>query len=76
MSRMSRWRDLIFPVGIITSVLVILVPLPTFLMDILLASNITIAMIVLLTTIYVQNAAGVQHFSFAVAGHHAWAAWC
>ena len=39
----------------ITSVLVILVPLPTFLLDILLASNITIAIIVLLTTIYVKT---------------------
>jgi len=39
----------------ITSVLVILVPLPTFLLDILLATNITIAIIVLLTTIYVRT---------------------
>ncbi|NLX55954.1 MAG: flagellar biosynthesis protein FlhA [Planctomycetaceae bacterium] len=55
MSRMSRWRDLLFPVGMITSVLVILVPLPPFLLDILLAGNITIAIIVLLTTIYVRT---------------------
>ncbi len=39
----------------ITSVLVILVPLPTFLLDILLSANITIAIIVLLTTIYVRT---------------------
>ena len=55
MSRLSRWQDLILPIGIITSVLVILVPMPSFLMDILLASNITIAVIVLLTTIYVKT---------------------
>ena len=55
MSRMSRWRDLLFPVGMISSVLVILVPMPTFLLDILLASNMTIAIIVLLTTIYVRT---------------------
>jgi flagellar biosynthesis protein FlhA len=55
MSRMSQWRDLLFPVGMISSVLVILVPMPTFLLDILLASNITIAIIVLLTTIYVRT---------------------
>ena len=30
MSRLSRWRDLILPIGIITSVLVILVPMPPF----------------------------------------------
>jgi flagellar biosynthesis protein FlhA len=52
---MNRLRDLIFPIGIITSVLVILVPLPTFLLDILLSANITIAVIVLLTTIYVKS---------------------
>jgi flagellar biosynthesis protein FlhA len=55
MSRMSRWRDLLFPVAMITSVLVILVPMPTFLLDILLAGNITVAIIVLLTTIYVRT---------------------
>ncbi len=55
MSRLSRWQDLILPVGIITSVLVILIPLPPFLMDLLLAANITVAVIVLLTTIYVKT---------------------
>lgn len=41
--------------GIITSVLVILIPMPSFLMDLLLAANITVAVIVLLTTIYVRT---------------------
>ncbi len=53
-----RWggvQDLILPVGIIASVLVILIPLPSQLMDILLAVNITIAVIMLLTTIYVRT---------------------
>jgi flagellar biosynthesis protein FlhA len=43
------------PVGIITSVLVILVPLPPALLDILLSVNIAIAVIILLTTIYVKT---------------------
>jgi flagellar biosynthesis protein FlhA len=43
------------PVAIIASVLVILVPLPAALMDLLLASNIAIAVIILLTTIYVRT---------------------
>ncbi len=51
----ARLRDLIFPIGIITSVLVILVPLPTPMMDLLLAGNITLAVIILLTTIYVRT---------------------
>ena len=48
-------RDLIFPVGIIASVLVILVPMPTPVIDVLLAANISVAVIVLLTTIYVRT---------------------
>lgn len=55
MNRLARWQDLILPVGIITSVLVIMVPLPAAVMDLLLAANITIAVIVLLTTIYVRT---------------------
>ena len=51
----QRAQDLILPVAIIASVLVILVPLPPALMDVLLAGNITIAVIVLLTTIYVRS---------------------
>src|SRR5579862_2130615 len=52
---LGRWQDLILPVGIIASVLVILVPLPPGLLDVLLALNITLAVIILLTTIYVRT---------------------
>ena len=55
MSRIARWQSLIIPVAMVSSVLVILVPLPTMLMDVLLAANITVAVIVLLTTIYVKT---------------------
>ena len=51
----SRAKDLILPVAIIASLLVILVPLPPALMDVLLVGNITVAVIVLLTTIYVRT---------------------
>ena len=54
-SLLQRGQDLIFPVAIIASVLVILVPLPSALLDILLAANITVAVIVLLTTVYVST---------------------
>ncbi|MFV1966991.1 MAG: flagellar biosynthesis protein FlhA [Pirellulaceae bacterium] len=55
MNRLAQWQDLILPIGIISSVLVILIPMPAILMDVLLAANITIAVIVLLTTIYVTT---------------------
>jgi flagellar biosynthesis protein FlhA len=55
---MKRWGhvlDYVLPVAIIASVLVVLVPLPSPLMDLLLAGNITVSVIVLLTTIYVRT---------------------
>lgn len=55
MQSLLRYRDLVFPVGIIACLVVILVPLPTPLMDLLLACNITIGVIVLLTTIHVAT---------------------
>lgn len=55
MSRLSRWQDLVLPLALIASVLVIIVPLPAMLLDVLLSANITISVIVLLTTIYVRT---------------------
>jgi flagellar biosynthesis protein FlhA len=51
----ARLQDLILPVGIITSVLVIMIPLPAALMDVLLSANITVAVLVLLTTVFVRT---------------------
>jgi flagellar biosynthesis protein FlhA len=55
MGRFSRWQDLILPLLLIASVLVIIVPLPAAVLDVLLAANITLAVLVLLTTIFVQT---------------------
>jgi flagellar biosynthesis protein FlhA len=52
---LGRSQDLALPIAIIASVLVIMVPLPAALMDVLLAGNITVAVLVLLTTIYVHT---------------------
>lgn len=52
---LNKYRDLILPVSIIACVGVILVPLPPTLMDVLLSANITISVIVLLTTIYIRT---------------------
>ena len=54
-SFLQRNLSLIFPVLIMTSVLVIVAPLPPIMMDMLLACNITLAVIILLTTIHVRN---------------------
>src|SRR5688500_2656636 len=55
MSRISNWQNLVLPLALIASVLVIIVPLPAVLLDVLLAGNITLSVIVLLTTIYVRT---------------------
>ncbi|MGH7200562.1 MAG: FHIPEP family type III secretion protein, partial [Planctomycetaceae bacterium] len=51
----ARHRGLIFPVLIVTSVLVIVAPLPSAVIDVLLACNITVSVVVLLTTIHVAR---------------------
>src|ERR1700759_1862702 len=48
-------RGMIFPVAFIGLLVVILVPLPSFVLDVLLVTNITLSVIVLVTTIYVRS---------------------
>ena len=55
MQTLSRYRDLVLPLGVIACLVVILVPLPAALMDLFLAANITVGVIVLLTTIQVAT---------------------
>jgi flagellar biosynthesis protein FlhA len=50
-----RYRDAIVPISIIACIVVILVPLPTWLLDILLSANVGLAVVILLTTIYVSS---------------------
>jgi len=52
---LHRHRSLIFPVAATSLVLVILIPLPPAMMDMLLSANITLAAVILLTTIYVSH---------------------
>ena len=49
----SRLPELLLPVGIIACLLLIFMPLPTPVMDMMLAANIAVAVMILLTTIYV-----------------------
>lgn len=55
MELLNRYRDLVLPLAIIGSLVVILVPLPATVLDLLLAANITVGVIVLLTTVYVGS---------------------
>ena len=48
-------RDLILPIAAMSLIFVMLIPLPTWMMDVLLAANLAFAAVVLLTTIYVSS---------------------
>ena len=55
MNLQKRWPDLLIPVGLIACLTVILVPMPPALMDVLLAANLTLAVVMLLSTIYAKS---------------------
>src|SRR5687768_15683443 len=54
-ARLHANRGMIFPIALIGLLVVILVPLPTPVLDFLLVLNITLSVIVLVTTIYVES---------------------
>jgi flagellar biosynthesis protein FlhA len=54
MAHLTRWQNLVLPVGIVACLLVLIVPLPAGLLDVLLAANLAVALIVLLTTLAVK----------------------
>lgn len=53
--RAQRWPELILPLGVILAVLVLLVPLPAAVMDVLLTASLALSVIILLTTVYVRS---------------------
>ncbi len=55
MSFEKRWPDYLLPVGIIGCLLVIFLPLPPAIMDVLLAANISFAVVILLGAIYARS---------------------
>ena len=53
LQRLGKQPDIMLAIGVLGVLLVMMVPLPTWLMDILLAANLTIGILILLTSIYV-----------------------
>src|ERR1051325_4721515 len=53
--RIHQNRGMIFPMAFISLLFVILVPMPTPVLDVLLILNLTLSAIILITTIYVQS---------------------
>ena len=52
---LARLPTLVLPVGLVASLMVVLVPMPPALMDLLLSANIAVAVVMLLTTVYVRT---------------------
>jgi flagellar biosynthesis protein FlhA len=55
-SHMLRRADLIFTFGLFATILLLIIPVPPFLIDVLLALNIGMSLLVLLAIIYVKDA--------------------
>ena len=54
-SKLNRVKPFLLPLAIAASLLVVFVPLPAPIMDLLLAANITVAVVILMTTLFVQT---------------------
>ncbi|MEX2213941.1 MAG: flagellar biosynthesis protein FlhA [Phycisphaeraceae bacterium] len=55
LDRLKRFQPLLVPIAIVSMMAVIVVPMRPVIMDVLIAANLALAAIVLLTTIYVQS---------------------
>jgi len=55
MRRIAAHRGMIVPIGFVMLLVVVLVPLPPAILDVLISLNISLAVIVLLTTIYMRK---------------------
>jgi flagellar biosynthesis protein FlhA len=62
LSWLDQNRGLIVPISAVSMVLVLLIPLPPWLMDILLSINITLSAVILMTTLYIAHPLELSSF--------------
>ncbi|ACL70418.1 flagellar biosynthesis protein FlhA [Halothermothrix orenii] len=55
LNKISKNTDIVFAILLVGIIMMFIIPLPTVLMDILLATNITFSMVVILVTIYITD---------------------
>src|SRR5215207_8206452 len=55
LAKLHEHRGMLFPIACLALLMVLLVPLPPGVLDLLLVANLTLSVIVLVTTIYVQS---------------------
>ena len=51
----ADWRELLIPIAVLSIVLAMITPLPPFLLDILISTNLTMSVIVLLVSVYITR---------------------
>ena len=62
LANLNKNTDIIFALAIVGIIIMFIIPLPTFFMDILLATNITFSMVVILVSIYTSEPLEVSVF--------------
>ena len=62
MDRLGKYSNVIFTSAVVALLLLMVLPIPTFLLDILLALNIALAMTVLVVSLYMKNALDFSGF--------------
>jgi flagellar biosynthesis protein FlhA len=55
MSKFSQYADIFLAIGVVLIIGVLIIPIPTMILDLLLAANITLSLVVLLTTLYLKR---------------------
>src|SRR5688572_23927406 len=59
---LTRYSDILLALLVIAIIGIMIVPLPSFLLDVLLAANITISVVLLMTALYLPNALSLAAF--------------
>ena len=52
---LSKWRGIIVPVGFVALLAVLIVPLPSFLLDLMISTNVSLSVVILLTVLYMDR---------------------
>ena len=55
MGALSKYSDIVLAVVVVSIVAMLIVPLPTFLLDILITTNISISVVLVLVAIYIPK---------------------
>ena len=70
-SRFSKQGDIMLAGGVVLILFVMLVPLPTVVLDIMLAFSISFAMVILITSMFMTSPLEFFYFPVSSAYHHA-----